>query len=65
MPEYSFTLREHDPERPWVVLGRERHAALLEDGQNFFDWAHERWPSSRFRVELDPGQLTQAWPPRH
>jgi hypothetical protein len=64
MPEYSFTLWEHDAERPWVVVGQERHTAALEDGRSFFEWANERWPDPRFTVELDPAQLTQAWPPR-
>jgi hypothetical protein len=33
MPSCSFTVTEHDAEKPWIVLGTERHAAVaLFDG---------------------------------
>jgi hypothetical protein len=57
VPEYAFTVNEHDAARPWIVVGQGRHTVTLERGVNFFDWAHERWPSPRWTVELDPWQL--------
>jgi hypothetical protein len=59
---YDFTITEHDTERPWIVLGRERDTVALEDGLSFFEWAAERWPAPRWTVELDPWQLAPPWP---
>jgi hypothetical protein len=50
---YTFSVTEHDPERPWIVLGTGRHSVELEDGAEFFAWAAERWPRERFTVQLD------------
>jgi hypothetical protein len=30
VPEYRFTVTEHDPDRPWLVLGRDRHTVDLD-----------------------------------
>jgi hypothetical protein len=60
--EYGFTITEHDPDRPWLVLGSEHRTIKLPDGQDFFGWAREGWPSPRWSVELDPWQLGPAWP---
>lgn len=49
MPEFSFTLWEKDPDRPWIVLGEERHTATLGSPAEFFAWTQERWPSDRFK----------------
>lgn len=38
---FSFTLTEHDPEWPWLVLGRERRKITLDDGLDFFEWARD------------------------
>ena len=62
MPEYGFTITEHDPHRPWLVLGSEHYTVALEDGVNVFAWVAERWPAPHWSVELDPWQLTKAWP---
>jgi hypothetical protein len=62
VPAYGFTLTDHDPNRPWIVLSREHRTVTLEDGVAFFEWAHERWPSPRWTVELDPWQLSPPWP---
>jgi hypothetical protein len=35
--EFSYVVTEHDPERPWLVVGRARHVVTLADGQNFFE----------------------------
>jgi hypothetical protein len=54
VPEYRFTVVEHDGDRPWVVVTQERHTVTLDGGVDFSEWARERWPSPRFTVELDP-----------
>ena len=56
--EYGFTITEHDPERPWIVLSREHLTTELPDGLDFFTWARDRWPTPRWSVHLDPWQLT-------
>ena len=58
MPEFSFTVTDHDPERPWIVVGRESQTVELEDGVNFFEWAHAEWPAPRYSVELAPWELS-------
>ncbi|HEV7176205.1 MAG TPA: hypothetical protein VGN29_11975 [Solirubrobacteraceae bacterium] len=58
MREYGFTVTEHDPRRPWIVRGSEHHTVTLEDGENFFAWASQRWPGPSWSVELDPWQLS-------
>jgi hypothetical protein len=58
VPHYGYTVTEHDPERPWIVVGREHRTITLDDGVSFFDWAHDHWPSPRWEVELDPWQLS-------
>jgi hypothetical protein len=62
MHEFRFTVTEHDPDRPWIVLASEHRTIKLADGLHFFAWAHEQWPAPRWSVELDPGQLAPAWP---
>jgi hypothetical protein len=62
MPDYCFTVIEHDQDRPWIVLASERRMIELADGLDFFAWAHEQWPAPRWSVELEPGQLAPAWP---
>jgi hypothetical protein len=61
MPSYTFVVTEHDPERPWIVLGRERQSVMLDDDVLFAVWAHEQWPAPRWSVELDPWQLGGQW----
>ena len=58
MPEYSYTVTEHNPERPWIVLGTSQGKVTLPDGENFFAWAHENWPAPRWSIQLDPWQLS-------
>ena len=62
MREYGFTITEHDPDRPWIVLATEHRTTKLPDGRDFFAWAHEQQPAPRWSVEPDPWQLTAAWP---
>lgn len=47
MPEYRFTITEHDPDRPWLVLGRDRQTVDLDPEVSFFEWAAEHWPAPR------------------
>jgi hypothetical protein len=60
--EYGFTVTERDPDRPWIVLDSEHRTVTLEDGVSFFEWSAEHWPAPRWTVELDPWQLSPAWP---
>jgi hypothetical protein len=55
---YGFRVTEHDPERPWVIVGSGRHRVELEADIDFYEWVREQWPPDRFTVELDPWSLT-------
>ena len=54
MREYSFTVTEHDAERPWIVASSEHTSAALDDDVDFYTWAKELWPEPRRSIELDP-----------
>lgn len=54
----SFTLAEHDPDRPWILLGVDQRTVELEAGADFFSWAREQWPAPRWSIQLDPWQLS-------
>jgi hypothetical protein len=60
MREYSYTLIEHDPSKPWIIVAREPRSVQLADSHNFFDWAKAQWPVDRYTVELDPWQLSPS-----
>jgi hypothetical protein len=60
VPEYGYTVTEHD-DKPWLVLGSEQRAITLEEGTEFLSWAHREWPGPRWSVQLDPFQLTPEW----
>ena len=57
---FSFTVTEHDPDRPWIVTGVEHQTVELEYDVDFFAWAAEQWPSERFTVQLDPWELSRT-----
>jgi hypothetical protein len=58
VPTYSYTLTEHNPEKPWLIVSVRRQMEIdLPDVHSFWDWAHQVWPTKRFTVQLDPGQL--------
>ena len=59
--EYGFTITEHDPDRPWMVLASEHRTIKLPDGVDFFALAHGQWPAPRWSAKLDPWQLSSAW----
>jgi hypothetical protein len=57
VPEFSHTVREHDPAKPWLVVGGARHLTVeLDDAGQFGTWAAQKWPRDRYTAELDPGQ---------
>ena len=58
VPDYSYTIIEHDAERPWLVVGHASGTVTLNDDASFFEWAHENWPAPRWSVQLDPWQLS-------
>lgn len=57
VPEYGYTITEHDLGRPWIVLGQRHETVRLDDGLGFFEWAREQWPAPRWTVQLDPWEL--------
>jgi hypothetical protein len=59
VPTYSYSVAEHDPDRPWIVVGEIRRLTIeLDEGANFYDWARMEWPPDRYEVTLDPWQLS-------
>jgi hypothetical protein len=62
MPDYSYTVTEHHPDRPWIVIGTSHGQVALPDDASFFNWAHENWPAPRWTVQLDPWQLAPDRP---
>jgi hypothetical protein len=54
----GFRVIEHDPERPWLIVGSGHHQIELEPDIDFYQWAREQWPADRFTVQLDPWSLT-------
>jgi len=58
MRDYGFTITEHDPDRPWMVLSSEHRTIKLPDGMDFFTWAREQWPAPRWSVQVDPWELS-------
>jgi hypothetical protein len=63
VPEYGFTVTEHDPDRPWIIRGSEHQTMQLPDGLSFYKWAAQRYPHERFTVELDPWALSPGETP--
>jgi hypothetical protein len=55
-------MRRESRDRPWIVRDTEHQTIVLEGPVNFFDWAHERWPAPRWKVELHPWHLAGGWP---
>jgi hypothetical protein len=39
LPDYSFTVVEHDAERPWIVVSQEHKMVTLDAGKSCFAWA--------------------------
>ena len=59
VPTYSYTVAEHDPVKPWLVLGPLRRMTVdLDPDENFFEWAELAWPRVHYTVTLDPWQLS-------
>lgn len=56
MTEYSYTVAEYDPDKPWLVLGPLRRMTVeLDDGEDFLAWAGRTWPPPRYQAVLVPG----------
>jgi hypothetical protein len=53
MTVWSFTLTEYDRDQPWIVVSTGRDSVELSDGEDFYQWARERWPPPRYAVKLD------------
>jgi hypothetical protein len=62
MIEYRYSVTQHDPDRPWIVLGSSRGQVTLADDTSFFEWAQEHWPAPRWSVQLEPWQLVPKGP---
>jgi hypothetical protein len=63
VPEFGYTLTEHDPEKPWLVVGIEHRTVTLPDSISFGEWARQNYPRPRWTVESDPWQLGPTlWP---
>ena len=61
MPTFGFQVTEHDPDRPWIILGTRTGLSLeAADGYDFRKKAGQEWPSERFTVELEPGELVKS-----
>jgi len=58
VPLYSFTVREYDRDKPWLIVStRSGLSVELERATDFDDWAAIAWPSARYHAELEPGQV--------
>jgi hypothetical protein len=57
VPSFAYTLTEHNPAKPWLIVGQEHRTVDLADSTNFFEWAGEQWLAPRWSVQLDPRQL--------
>ena len=62
MRDFGFSIIEHDPDRPWMVLSTQHRTVKFPDHLAFFAWAAEHWPAPRWTVQLDPWQLAPKWP---
>ncbi len=55
---WTYTLTEHEPDKPWLIIsGRRGMAVELDDRADFFEWSSEHWATDRYSVELDPYQM--------
>jgi hypothetical protein len=50
---YSYTLTEYKPDESWLIASTARDSVELDDGEDFYTWAREHWPSPRYVVKLD------------
>lgn len=58
MLRFGYTVTEHNPDRPWLVVGTSHGTVTLPDGESFFRWAYEHWPPPRWSIQLDPWELS-------
>jgi hypothetical protein len=58
---FRYQVTEHDPDRPWIILGTRTGLSLeAEDSYQFREKVQHVWPADRFNVELEPGELMRA-----
>jgi hypothetical protein len=50
---YAYTVTEYNVDEPWLIASTSRDSVELDDGEDFYTWARERWPSRRYGVKLD------------
>ena len=41
VPEYSYTVFEHDVDEPWIIVSHAHRTVTLDDGADFLSWARE------------------------
>ena len=59
VPEIGYSVAEHDPQRPWIIVSIECRTVQLDDVRAFGEWAERERPSSRCSVTPDPWSLSQ------
>jgi hypothetical protein len=56
--EFRYTVAEYDPQQPWLLVGEIRRLTVqLQDAETFTAWAARRWPTPRYKAELEPEAL--------
>ena len=54
MRTWTYTLTEHEPDKPWLVVSVRRGMTVeLEDHADFFEWSQQQWSSDCYLVELE------------
>lgn len=58
---FTYSVTEHDPERPWIMLGTRTGLSLeASNAHEFYEKVGVLWPRDRFDVELAPGELMRS-----
>jgi hypothetical protein len=53
MMAFAYTVTEYNVDEPWLVASKAQDSVEPPDGEDFYTWARQRWPSPRYRVKLD------------
>ena len=51
---WGYQLTEHDPAKPWLVLGSQHRTIELPEERSFFEWANEEWQRDRLHRHAGP-----------
>lgn len=62
MREYGFTVTEHEPERPWIVLGSEHRMVTVDDHVDFSAWFLGTLAAATLGGRARARQLSLRWP---